>query len=52
MKMPRNYGLKKVDIKICISYYFRDIININDLDLDIILLHEISYENILIYHAA
>ena len=44
-------GLKEIDIKNCTCYYFDDIIDINDLDLDNISLHGKSIENILIHHA-
>ena len=52
IRMAKNYELKENDIKIRICYYFDNIINIDDLDLDNIVLGEISYENIWIYHAA
>ena len=44
-----NNELKKVSIKNRTSYYFNDIIKIEDFDLDNILLDEKSYENTLIY---
>ena len=52
IRMARNYELKENDIKIRICYYFDNIINVNDLNLDNILLDEIWYENILIYYTA
>ena len=42
--MESNNELNKIDIKNCTCYYFDDIININDLDLDNILLDEKSHE--------
>lgn len=42
-----NNKLKETNLKNRASYYFDDI-NINDLDLDKIYIHEKSYENILI----
>ena len=39
---------KEIDITNSVCYYFDDIININDFDLDNILIDEKSYENILI----
>ena len=42
-------SVKQIDIKTRLCYYFDDIININDLDLDNILINEKLYENILIY---
>ena len=42
--MESNNELNKIDIKNCTCYYFHDIININDLDLDNILLDEKSHE--------
>ena len=50
--MESNNELKEIYIKKSDSYYFDDIININDLDLDRVLLDEKSYENILIYDVA
>ena len=50
--MKRNNELKEIVTKNCTFYYFDDIINVNDLDLDNILLDEKSNENILISHAA
>ena len=44
-------NFKKMILKIT-RYYFDDIININDLDLDSILPNGKSFENILIYDAA
>ena len=45
-----NNELKEIDIKSYIYYYFDDINNINDLNIDNILINEKSYENILIYN--
>ena len=46
----KNYNESKaIDIKSCICYYFDDIININDLDLNNILLNEKSYKHFWIY---
>ena len=45
----QNNELKKVRIKNCTSYYFDDIIKLEDFDLDNILIDEKSQENILIY---
>ena len=42
-----NHKLKETNLKNRACYYFDDI-NINDLDLDKIYIHEKSYENILI----
>ena len=47
--MESNKKLKEIDIKSRKYYYFDDIINIHDLDLDNISLDEKSYENFLIY---
>ena len=47
--MENNNELNKVDIKNRTCYYFDDIIDINNFDLDNILLDEKSYENTLIY---
>ena len=44
--MDRNYELKEINFK---SYYFDDIIKIEDFDLDNILIDEKSYENISVY---
>ena len=46
--MKSNDGLKQTDIKNNTCYYFDDIININDLDLENILIDKNSYEDILI----
>ena len=42
----------KIDFKNCTSYYFDDIINIANIDLDSILLDERTYGYILIYDVA
>ena len=52
MKMEGNKKLKEIDIKNCTCYYFDEIINIHDLNLDNMLLDEKSYENFLICDAA
>ena len=52
MEMEGNKKLKEIDIKNCTCYYFDEIINIHDLNLDNMLLDEISYENFLICDAA
>ena len=52
MKMEGNKKLKEIDIKNCTCYYFDEIINSHDLDLDNMLLDEKSYENFLICYAA
>ena len=44
-----NNELKNVHIKNCTSYYFNDIIKLEDFNLDNILTDEKSHENILIY---
>ena len=46
-----NDKLKEIVTKNRTFYYFDDIINVNDLDLDKISLDEESNENILIYYA-
>ena len=50
--MKRNNEFKEIITKNRTFYYFDDIINVNDLDLDNISFDEKSNENILIYHAA
>ena len=50
--MKSNDGLKQTDIKDHTSYYFDDIININDLDLENIFIDKDSHENVLIYDVA
>ena len=50
--MKSNDGLKQTDIKNHTCYYFGDIININDLDLENIFIDKNSYENVLIYDVA
>ena len=42
--------MKEINIKCCACYYFDDIIKFEDFDLDNILIHEKSYENILVYN--
>ena len=49
--MKRNNEFKEIITKNRTFYYFDDIINVNDLDLDKISLDEESNENILIYYA-
>ena len=49
--MVRNNELKETDTKNR-THNFNDTVNVNDLDLDNLLLHKNSYENISIYHAA
>ena len=44
-----GYELKKAGMKNCSSYYFDDIITIEDFDFHNILLDEKSNENVLIY---
>ena len=44
--MTKYNALKEIEVKSLTCYYFDDIVNINDLDIDNILLHE----NILIYY--
>ena len=46
--MDSNYELKDFDNKNCTSYYFDDIIKIEDFDFDI-LIGEKSYEDFLVY---
>ena len=48
--MESNDKLKEIVIKNCASYYFDDIINIEDFDLDNILVDEKLYENIFVYN--
>ena len=48
--MESNNKLKETDINNHTFYYFDDIININNLNLNNILLNEKSYQNILIYN--
>ena len=47
--MENNYQLKEIDIKNRTCYYFDDIIEIEDFDLDNILIVEKSCENVLVY---
>ena len=47
--MDSNDELKEIDNKNCVCYYFDDIINIEDFNLDNILTDEKSHENILVY---
>ena len=47
--MESDNKSQRNDIKNCTLYYFDDIININELDLDNIFLDEKSHRNILIY---
>ena len=44
-----NSEFKKVLIKNCTCYYFDDIIQLEDFDLDNILIDKKSHENIFIY---
>ena len=48
--MESNDKLKEIDIKNCASYYFNDIIKIEDFNVDSFLMNESLYENILIYN--
>ena len=48
--MRSNDKLKEIDIKNRMCYYFDDIIQIEDFDLDNILIGETSYEIILVYN--
>ena len=48
--MESNDKLNEIDIKNRTCYYFNDIIEIEDFDLDNILIGEKSYENILFYN--
>ena len=48
--MESNNKLKETDINNHTFYYFDDVININNLNLNNILLNEKSYQNILIYN--
>ena len=48
--MESNNKLKETDINNHTFYYFDEIININNLNLNNILLNEKSYQNILIYN--
>ena len=47
--MESNDKLKEIDTKYCTYYYFDGIIKSGDFDLDIFLIDEQSYENILVY---
>ena len=47
--MESNDKLNEIDIKNRMCYYFDDIINSEDFDVDNILLNEKSNENILLY---
>ena len=47
--MESNDKLSEIDIKNRMCYYFDDIINSEDFDVDNILLNEKSNENILLY---
>ena len=47
-----NNKLKEINIENCPCYYFDDIINIYDLDVDNILIDEKSYKSILNYDIA
>ena len=47
--MDSNDKLKEIDVKNRACYYFHGIIKIEDFNLDIILIDEKSYENILVY---
>ena len=48
--MESNEKLKQIDIKDLTSYYFHDVIKIEDFDLDNTLIDEKSYENMLVYN--
>ena len=47
-----NTGLQEINIKNHTCYYFDDIININNFNLDYILINEKSNESILVYDIA
>ena len=46
--MESNDELKEINIKNCACYYFNDLIEIEDFDLNNILIDEISIQNVLI----
>ena len=48
--MESNNEFKEINTENRTCYYFDDMTNINDLDLEHILLDEKTYENILIYN--
>lgn len=50
--MASHKESKEIDIKYHIQYSFDNIIGVNDLDLDKILLNEISYGNYFIHDVA
>ena len=50
IQMESNDKLNEIDIRNRTCYYFDDIIEIQDFDLDNILIDEKSYENILFYN--
>ena len=52
IKLESNNELKEIDIKNRTCYYFDDIIEIEDFDLDNILIDEKSYQNILVYNSS
>ena len=43
-------GLKEINVKSCMHYFFDDMINIKNLDSDKIKIDEESYKNIFIYN--
>ena len=50
INMDSNDEIKKINIKNCTLYYFKDMINIEDFHLDNILIDKKSYENILVFN--
>ena len=48
--MKSKNEFKKVNVKNCAFYYFDDIMEIEDINVDNILLDEKSYKNILLYN--
>ena len=48
IKLESNDELKEINIKNCACYYFNDLIEIEDFDLNNILIDEISIQNVLI----
>ena len=49
MKIESNDKLKEINVKNGTCYYFKDIIKLEDCDLDNISIDEKSYKNILVY---
>ena len=50
INMDSNDELKEIDIKHCTSYYFYDIIEIEDFDINDIFIDQKPYENVLFYN--